>query len=295
VKFLETFVLCAKYRSVTSVAQRLHSTEATIMARIDALESAVSLSLFKRQRGKILEPTSAGKFLLQNALKVVESYELFRDKTLELSTETKKIRLGVGSIITKLFLEKILSEIDESEINVEVVADFYQSEDISIPYGDDEIDIGIQMMEMEGDKYTNQLLCKVKFIWVASPRYRLNEAFDNSLLMLKKEYLLLPPLHSPLFSLIRNFFKNSENSFPIKFASSHIEIISQKALAGLGVAILPKMLVQDMLAAGSLVEIFIEREFPEVNYFMSHKKSNDCPVVQEVEELILKSITLLSS
>ena len=66
-RFLETFVWVARLRKMTVVAQRLHGTDATISARIAALEDELGVKVFVQEKGQQLSLTAIGAEMLQPA------------------------------------------------------------------------------------------------------------------------------------------------------------------------------------------------------------------------------------
>ncbi|MBP7248922.1 MAG: LysR family transcriptional regulator [Negativicutes bacterium] len=110
----------AKYESFTKAADSLYLTQPTISKMIKSLEEDLEVVLIRRSTKKV-ELTDAGKVVLLQAKKIVESVQNLENELNDvLQLRKGVIRLGIPSILGSLYFSMIIAVFSKSFPLVEV-------------------------------------------------------------------------------------------------------------------------------------------------------------------------------
>lgn len=119
---LETFVKAAELSSFTAAARSLGLTQAAVSQRIQTLETALKVSLFRRQGGRVLL-SEAGRRLHSYALRILE---LHREARAEVSGQhepiTGELQLAASSVPGEHLLPRLLSTFRDKYPHIELRA-----------------------------------------------------------------------------------------------------------------------------------------------------------------------------
>ncbi|MCA0988349.1 LysR family transcriptional regulator [Guptibacillus algicola] len=142
IRHLEYFTEVAKQLSFTKAASTLHVSQPSISKSIKQIENELGVPLF--YRSKQLELTDAGKAVLVNAKKVLQSFD---NMTAELSdiTAIKKgeIKIGIPPIIGAAFFSKLISQFKELYPSVTILLTEVGSKRIKQGVEDGSLDVGM--------------------------------------------------------------------------------------------------------------------------------------------------------
>ncbi|MCW4630602.1 MULTISPECIES: LysR family transcriptional regulator [Marinomonas] len=172
-KRLETFVWVASLGNFRKAAERLHTTQPAISARISGLETELGVKLFDREGGSSpITLTSKGKELLPYVEKILYQTEQLR-KRAGLSTAYSGIlRLGVSETIVNTWLPDFLSRLNKDMPNLDVEMTVDITANLSNGIKDRSLDLGLLMGPISEPNIVNRELCTFSLSWVASPKFR---------------------------------------------------------------------------------------------------------------------------
>ena len=77
---LSVWVVVAKHQSVTKAADELHIRQPTVSIQVKSLQNECGIKLYKAYRGKGIELTPAGRFLLKHAKLVLLQVKIIENK-----------------------------------------------------------------------------------------------------------------------------------------------------------------------------------------------------------------------
>jgi len=260
--------------SFTAAARELNLTQGAISRQIGALEAQLDVVLFKRVR-KTIEITDAGKIYAQE---IHQALQAIRKASLNVMTDPLIGILNLAILPTfgtrwlmprfPLFLK------EHPDITVNFVSKLspfdFQNEnlDAAIHYG---------TPDWPGTDSTFPM--HEKAVPVCSPGILSEHPMQTS-----KDLEQIPLLH--LLSrpdAWKNWFESDGLEPPKEqgMLFEQISIIAQAAVAGLGVALLPKFLIQSELDRGELVIIFDKPLLSDAGYHLITpiNKSNYAPVI----------------
>ncbi len=244
---LQCFESAARHLSFTLAAKEMYMTQGAISKKIAQLETMLNLSLFKRTP-QGLGLTEAGSRYYTDVLSILSSIEIATTSLMSESDNVETIRVMTPSCFGERYFVPLICEYSALNplINFEVInveSDFSHIEK--------EFDVGIMYGSGAWEGVDATKLIDESCIPVCSPAYlKDNPEITDSV----KQGKLLH-VNSRLGAWYE-FFKQQDVSYEGLFIGNKFDSYSlciEAACCGLGVALLPKLLISEELDAGRLV------------------------------------------
>lgn len=248
---LRTFEAVGRHMSFTRAALELHITQSAVSRQIRALEEVVGARLFNRARQRVTL-TDVGQSYLRD---ISGALERIQESTLRLLTKHSGSMLtlatppafGMRWLIPRLpAFHKACPHILVSLLTRADVFDFAAEQvDAAIHYGHDDWP-GAETVRLLGD--TMSLVASPAYLQQHGPIRKLADLRGAVLL----QHMRRPTAWSDWLTAAR---VNGVNAWSgPRF--EHYYMLIQAALAGLGVALIPSIIVAEELESGSLVQPF---------------------------------------
>jgi DNA-binding transcriptional LysR family regulator len=250
---LPLFVAVARTGSFTAAAQRLDVPTTTLSRRIQELEEALGVRLLNRTT-RSLSLTDAGERYLAEVEPIVEAVEEANRSISQLrQSVTGRLRLTAPYFLGELFLADWAIDFQQAHprVTVELQLDNHL---LDLPASG--IDLAVRAGVMKDSTLVARPLFDVEWLLVASPAF------------LAAAPVVKHPADLSGFKAITTAvdpgrviwrFGKGRNEVSLHPQSSlqvnDLRIACKAAKAGLGVARLPRLLVQEAMAAGELVEL----------------------------------------
>ncbi len=255
-KCLETFVWVARLGGFRAAAGQLHTTQPSISARIDQLESHFGVVLFGPPN-KRTTLTREGTVLLEYAERILATMTEARTVVSRASAVRGVLRLGVAETLVHSLLPRLIEIINTSypELVVDMVVDTTNVLAEQLLRG--QIDVSMQVGPVADPRAVNQRLCNLPLGWVASPGLQLG---DGPLTLAKLvEWPIISFSHnSPLAEEIKRALTGPGSEQLRLWGSASLTIMIRMALDGMGSCIIPLALVQEELTAGRLRSLEVD-------------------------------------
>lgn len=256
---LTAFVVVAEEQSFTRAAAKLGISQSALSQIVRRLETRLGLRLLARTTRSVA-PTDAGQRLLQTLQPALENLDASIAALSELREKPAgTIRISSVEHATEAYLWPVLKTLlpEYPDLNVEIVNDYGLTDIVSERY-----DAGVRLGEQVAkDMIAVRIAPDMPMALVGSPKY-----FDVN-----------PRLHDPQ-DLIRHrcinlrlptsgglrFWPFEKDGHELKVRTegqlvfNAIDMIVEGAVAGLGLSYQPRMIVQDHLDAGRLVQVLPE-------------------------------------
>jgi len=256
IKQLITFKTAAENLNFTQTAKILNFAQSSVTAQIKSLESELGKPLFERL-GKRLILTEDGR-----------KFKLYADKMIMLNEEAKQAISGdkesAGSLIIgapesqcTYRLPQILKEFKNQYPNVKVVfKPAYSDEKARKQLIEGAIDFAFIMdTSKPEDVLKVEKLIKEDFKMVASPDHPFITKKEIQSTDLIHETLLLTETGCSYRNLFEEML-SAEGVYPLnKIEFVSVEAIKQCVMVGLGIAVLPSMVVETELKMGKMTEL----------------------------------------
>ncbi|MEG6584262.1 LysR family transcriptional regulator [Dendrosporobacter sp. 1207_IL3150] len=286
-RLLKTFLSVAKTENITQSAQEINFSQPTVTAQIRALEEHFGVLLFERV-GKKLYITEAGKCLISYAERLLTIHREAQAALQEL-TYDKTVRIGLGTAVAAHTLSPILQEFQQKLPNIAVSIEHCFDLPITVKgILDNSFDFAMVHDEIIHNRILQFNVALQNLVWVACPylveKYG-NDVWRHPFIALKQG------------SIYRKIYDEilRENGIRPVLEYSDSEAIRQAVINGLGVGILPEVLVRDSLNDGTLVEF---KEVPKLKSVFSvifHKEKRFTNATQTLLTMIAVRANLKSS
>jgi len=264
IKKLKTFLIVSQTLNFTHAAKKLNFAQSSVTSHIKSLETELESLLFERLGKKIIL-TPSGETLKIYARKIIDTHDeaefLIKD-----SDKSVLIKIGAQESQCTYRLPSILKDFQKNHPNVKIIFKPANSDDI----------IKKQLLEGELDLafFTDKIkqienlviepLIQDELVLVASPHQSIHFHSNVSFDQLKDTPLLMTERGCSYRQVFEEVVdrKSDLNINKLEFVS--IEAIKQCAIAGIGIGILPLMVVEKEIREGNLVKIKFEKQFPPI-------------------------------
>ena len=256
---LETFLAVAEERSFSRAAARLHRTQPAVSQVIAKLEAELGETLLERSsRDGTL--TDAGEVLKEYAQKMLN---LRADAGVALadlrSMHTGKLTLAANEY-TCLYLLPLIHAFRREHPRVKVAVQRTLASRVADEVLQHSADMGVVSFRPEDPQVRSIAVYRDELVCVVSPSHALAKAGKATLQRLGRESFVAHNVPSPLRQKVIASFKRHKQPLRMEVELPSLDAIKRFVQQGDGVALVPKLTVEDELESGALVGI----EVPEL-------------------------------
>lgn len=259
IRQLKAFVAIAETHTFTAAAERVHVTQAAISMQIRQLEGEAGMPLFVRTPRRVVL-TEAGEKLLERARAILREHDAALNELAALAgAEQGRLRIGSASAMVSTDpLPRILKEVRRRHPKAEVSVTSGTSVALVQQILAGELDIGFVSLPVEARGIETELLGSDELIAIASPRHKLAKQRVISAFALASEHLILGQRGGNTRRLIDEFFAEAGVRPKVTMELSRLAAIKRMVEADMGVGIVPRQSAREEIAAGRLVQWWIE-------------------------------------
>ena len=245
---LRTFLAVVRHGGVRKAAVVLNLTQPAATARIKNLEDTLGCELFDRQAGG-MRLTKRGELLIAHAEKFEHLTELVERDVVDPDGVEGRLRLGVSDTIAQCWLPDLVARLHaqyprlEIELNVDISLQLRES------LMNREIDLAILLGPISEHKVNNIELPGFDLAWYAA----VSRAEHATTVDLQRPVLTYARNTRPYRELKEMLFERVGPDVSI-FTSSSLSACFRLIEADLGVAVLPRALGQEYVAAERIAE-----------------------------------------
>ncbi len=247
---LAYFVAVAEHRHFTRAAEAVHVAQPSLSQQIRALERELGTTLFSRARGNIAL-TPAGESLLPLARRILADVDTARLEVQELTTLRRgRVRLGATPSVSTGLLPGVLREYRRRYPGIQLLVEESGSRDLVRNLAQGELDLALIILPLQGSDpaLTTTALLREDLVVVSAPdapppagrgRLRITDLRDKPLVMFRRGY----DLRDLTVSACQQ--AGFEPTFAVE--GGEMDAVLRFAAAGLGIAVVPSMVVDDRL------------------------------------------------
>lgn len=248
--YLQTFLEVVKRGSYTHAADQLGYAQSSVTTQIQKLEQAYGVVLFERY-GRRMKLTPSGETLLHYANQIVR---LHVDSKEAVSRETKgSLCIGTIETLAAFFLPQYLRayQQDHPEMNVTIQPGNEPFIVESVKSG--AMDIGFILDPPYTDPELECTLIREEaLVIVAHPDHRFSRLSEIRMEDLQDESLILTEEGCTYRAMLLRTIKEYGISCKLSFEFGNLEAIKQCVIYGLGIALLPRIVVSEEIRKGQL-------------------------------------------
>lgn len=263
-RHLKIFVAVCQTGSVTAAGEKLYIAQPSISLAISELENYYGIKLFDRI-SKRLYITEGGKNFLQYANHILKLFD-------EMETEVKNfdthgiIRVGASITIGTYLLPQYIKSFKEIYPEMEVQAVINNSDTIEQSVLNNNIDIALIEGQIHSPYIKSQQFKKDKLVLICGLNHQLSNYDELHINDIKNESFLLREKGSAGRELCDNIFAANGIDLNITWESSSTQAIIKAVSLGLGLSVLPHLLVKESIARNevkiiNLKNISFDRHF----------------------------------
>jgi len=250
IRNISSFVKVARLGSFRAAAALLHVSQPAISARVNALEEELGVMLFRRDKSGA-QLTNKGAKLLVYAEKLLAISQEMKVVAGQQRQHPGSIKIGIADTLAHLWLSPLLQQWQQQypQIAFELTSDVTPV--LTQQLQQHQIDLSLMVAENGLNKaLTCQTLCGYEQVWVGGKGLQ-NTDKCWSVAQLVKQPILSFPRNTTPWHYLQQLFKSHAQEVVVHTCSSVASLINL-AEQGVGIALLPAVLVKARLAAGEL-------------------------------------------
>lgn len=242
--------------SITKAAERLHMAQPAVSVAIKELEDYYGVRIFDRISKKLYLTDTGGR-ILEYASHIISLFEGLEDNARKWE-QSAKIKIGASNTVGTHLMPKYVSAFrsDHPQSNIEVLIS--SSEIIEKKILQNELDFAL----IEGTVHSDSIFCdqymRDRLVVVCSPTDPLCKMEQVTIGQILSRPLLLREKGSGTRELFDHTLASLEYSFSPSWESTSTDALVNAVLEGLGVSVLPYMMVRERLEKGIIVELHVE-------------------------------------
>ncbi len=246
--------LSARHGSMRAAADLLNVAPSSISRQIKLLERALSIDLVEKGSHK-MQLTEAGQLLIDYYDRRMEEHQDLLVRLAELrNTRTRLIRIAATEgLLAPNFLSE-LSTVSEKHPDTHFDLSFVASEEVQRMVLSDVAQIGLLIDTPEAVRLKIHAILPQPLALIMPADHAFTRRDRVTPEEVAKQRLVLTDSGSRLFEIVQSIFNQQGLDLDIVLKSASLQPILDAVTAGLGLTILPPILVADRLREGSLVQ-----------------------------------------
>ncbi|WP_293265648.1 LysR family transcriptional regulator [Neptunomonas sp.] len=271
---LSTFIKVARLGSFHAASQQLHASQPAISARIIALEEELGVQLFIRDKSGT-RITAWGSQLLPYAEKLIAISQEMKAQVNHDKPQKGTLRIGIADTLAHLWLSSLLKHWQELHplISFELTSDVTPT--LIRQLQNHQIDFALMVAEQSiPPNLVVDPLCNYPQCWVATPG---NPLIDNTLCTIE-DLATAPILSFPRDSRPWHYLQQlfgALNEPPVIHTCSSVANLLNLIRQGVGIALLPRPLVEQSIQSKELIALTTQVEPPALAFCYSWRLDDD--------------------
>jgi len=252
--YFRTFREVARRQSFTRAAEHLGYAQSSVTVQIQKLEREYGVPLFERY-GRKLRLTPPGEALLKLASQMLELYDQSKERIA--SEVSGTLTVGTIDSLAAYYVPPYLQQLRRQFPALSVQLSTESEASLLAKIKDGDCDIGLTLDRSPADP---QLICmplrREPLVLVAAPEHPLTrQPAPVTLEHLHGSELIVTEQSCIYRSLFEKLLRERRIAYRLVFELASLEAIKQCVRSGLGIALLPGIVVQNELTQGTLAAI----------------------------------------
>jgi DNA-binding transcriptional LysR family regulator len=268
---IKLFNQIARLGSFTATANELNMTQGAVSKKIAWLESSLGFTLFHRTSRKV-SLTNAGEQYLKQSYELIEKITITEQRLKnELSQVVGELKISAPSAFATQRLAIPIRDFINLNPKVSIKVSV---NDKQVNLYNDDIDIAIRASNLKDSGLKAKKLLDHKLCYFGSPEYFKQYGTPLSLKEIANHYCITYSLSNP-----SNVWYFNKEKYTVReiFSSDSPEMIVNMAILGLGIAAMPKWMVQKHIDRNELTEIYESMEKLSLPMYAVYKNEDYLP------------------
>jgi DNA-binding transcriptional LysR family regulator len=251
--YLRTFREVARRQSITKAAEELGYAQSSITMQIQKLEGEYGVRLFERY-GRQLRLTPSGEGLLKLAVQMLELYAQSKEQIANQNSGT--LTIGTIDSLAAYFLPPYLQQLRQrfSGLRIQLLPE--QESALIAKVKEGEFDVGLLLDRSPADPLLRCITIREEpLVLVAPPEHPMTRLNSVDIKDLDGSEFIVSEGSCIYRSIFEKVLKDHEVAFRNGFELGSLEAIKHCVMNGLGIALLPRIAVEEELKRSSLAVI----------------------------------------
>ncbi len=283
-KQLEAFSFVVDTGTFRAAASALGTTQPNISSRISALEAALKVTLLYRDAGSV-RLTAKGQELLEKTRDILRAGEAMLETADRQDLIEERLRLGVTELVACTWLQSFLRQLRREYPNLRVELQVDLSRQIEERLREGQLDLALQNGPFAARATGERMLSSETYVWVANKEVADGLANGDSVGRFFERGVLTHARHTAAGNALHELAKLRGYDAGKIVHSSALSACLPMVNEGLGVALLPKSLVQGELDGGRLVSPEADWIAPPLAFFARYNADRAPRFVVKASEL----------
>jgi DNA-binding transcriptional LysR family regulator len=277
-KQLEAFLWVAELQSFTKAARKLYVSQPAVSFQIRALEEDLRVPLFRRSDRKV-ELTEAGRLFYAEAREMLRHYHRIRERLDELrGLQTGRLEVGASTIPGEYIVPLLLGAFHRRYPGVEVHLKIGGSGQVGRWVREREVDLGIVGVAMREEDLECRAWLPDELVFVVPPDHPWAGATEVPPEALREQpFVMREPGSGTRQSLEA---KLQAHGLDVEDLRVVMEVGSTRAVvtavqAGVGIGVVSRWAVRDLLALGKIQEIRVAGFDPVRHLYVVRRRTGD--------------------
>ncbi|KQL33579.1 LysR family transcriptional regulator [Bacillus sp. FJAT-25509] len=285
IRHVRTFCAIVKHGSFSKAAYALDYAQSTVTTHIKALENDLQSPLFDRLGKKVLL-TKAGQHFHPYALELLTIYEKAHEIPKDSDHPEGTLTITANESLAVYRLPQILQKYKQINPKVNIILETATNEQAIKKLRDGDTDIAFIIGEsIEYDEFITKNLFYELFGWILTPDLTISK---DPIELLRDYQFIYTEKSCGYRAMVDGYLRKSGQIPDRTFESSSIEVIKQSVICGLGISILPFIVVQESFNKNQLIFKPIETSQKIQSSFIYHKSRWVSPVLRSFLTLLEK-------
>ncbi len=270
IAYYKTFILVAKYGSISIASEEVHLTQPAVTKQIRAIESLYNIKLF--ERGSRLTLTEEGKALLGYANQIVDHFNESFTAVGEIGEQVRgSLRFGSNLTLGIYVLPALIQQFSDIYPQVKVDIFLHNSEHIIRAVKKKELNFGFISTDVDDKDVVRQLFYKDRIVAVAASTLGLrNEPiqWDN----LQNLSYITRERGSDIREAVEFWLKKDNITLNPHLVFNNTEAIKECIRSGKCFSFLPHCCVKTWIHLGIFDVLCLPRFHPVQEFYIYHYK-----------------------
>lgn len=283
---LEVFYWVAKLKSFRGAAERLHTTQPAVSQRIASLETEFGLKLFDRA-ARSVSMTPKGRELLDYAERMLRLRADMMRAVAAPAALSGLMRLGVAETIVHTWLAQFIERVNAiyPGIVLDIVVDVSPNlRDALVVH---ELDLAFLLGPVSQPNMTNYDLCRYPLAFVVKKGTDLGPEPVPLSRLIEFPIITFPKTTRPYLTL-REVMSRADLPPPRLFSNSSLSTIVKMTQDGIGVSVIPPVVIPQELESGALRIMQTEISLPDLAFTASMPITPDGLIAEPVARIAVE-------
>jgi LysR family transcriptional regulator, transcriptional activator of the cysJI operon len=264
-RHLKIFTTVCDHPTMTSASKALYLSQPSVSQAITELEAYYGVRLFERLNHR-LYLTTAGERLRSYARHILNLEEQVKQELAQ-QKEAGTLRLGASLTIGTYLLPKLVSTFHERMPDIEVFTMVDNTEVIEKLILEDHLDLGLVEGPVKSPYIMEKTIRDDDLVVICAPKHPLSKKKKVAISNLAELPFIIRESGSGTRAIFENAMQEAGLIWKNAGVYNNIEAIKQAVRANLGLAVVPRISIEQELKDGTIVQI-------KVNGFKLTRKFN---------------------